>query len=72
MHTVTDWTLVYVTNCQPVFCLTFCLTGLHFRGELQHVGDITEQNFRYGPIRTLEITDIRLYRQYGPCYNTNT
>ena len=26
-----------------VFCLAFCLTGLHFRGKLQHVGYVSEQ-----------------------------
>ena len=59
--------VVYVTNINinPAFCLTFHLTGVHFRGKLHHVGDVSEQKFKYGPIRTLEITDIRfLYELY--------
>ena len=43
-----------------LFCLTF---HFHFRGELQHVGDVSEQKVKYGPIRTLEITDIRLLHE---------
>ena len=27
----------------PAFCLALYLTGIHFRGELQHVGDVSEQ-----------------------------
>ena len=26
----------------PAFCLALYLTGVHFRGELQHVGDVSE------------------------------
>ena len=25
------------------FCLVYYLTGVHFRGELQHIGDVSEQ-----------------------------
>ena len=32
-----------MTIVNPAFCLTLCLTGVHFRGELQHVGDVNEQ-----------------------------
>ena len=50
----------------PAFYLTFRLTGVHFRDELQHTGDVREHKFKYGPIRTWEITDIRLlYELYG-------
>ena len=52
--------VIHVTKRYPAFCLTFRLTGVHFRGELQRVGDVSEQKFKYGPIRTWEITDIKL------------
>ena len=41
------------------FCLILYLTGVHFRGELQHVGDISEHKFKCGPIRTREIGGVR-------------
>ena len=31
--------VVYVTIGNLAFCLALYLTGIHFRGELQHVGD---------------------------------
>ena len=31
----------YVTIGNPAFCLALYVTGVHFRGELQHVGDVT-------------------------------
>ena len=34
---------VYVTIGNPAFCLTLYLTGVHFWGELQYVGDFSEQ-----------------------------
>ena len=55
------------------FCLALYLTGVHFRGELQHVGDVTEQKFKCRPIRTREIGGIRLseelyvYKQNVKC-----
>ena len=36
-------------------CLTFHLYGVHFRSELQHVGDINKQKVKHGRIRTREI-----------------
>ena len=33
---------VYVTNGNPDFCLFLYLTGIHFRGELKHVGDASQ------------------------------
>ena len=38
---------VYVTVANPTFCLFLYLTGVHFRGELQHVGDVSEQKMKY-------------------------
>ena len=33
----------YVTIVHPAFCLYLYLTGVHFRGELQHGGEINQQ-----------------------------
>ena len=35
--------LVYVTVGNPASCLVLYLTGVHFRGELERVGDVSEQ-----------------------------
>ena len=35
--------VVHVTIGNPAFCLFLYLTGVHFRGGLQHFGDVTEQ-----------------------------
>ena len=34
---------IYVTIVHPAFCLFLYLTGVHFRGELQHGGDVSQQ-----------------------------
>ena len=36
----------YVTIGKPAFCLNLYLTGVHFRGELQHVGHVGEQKIK--------------------------
>ena len=51
---------VPVTIGNPAFWLALYLTGVHFRAELQHVGDVSEQKRKYGPIRTREIGGARL------------
>ena len=38
----------------------FYLTGVHFRGELQHVSDVSEQKIKCWPIKTREIGSARL------------
>ena len=39
---------------------------MHFRGELQHIGHAGKQKIKCGPIRTREVTDIRLLdKLYG-------
>ena len=43
-----------MTIGNPAFCLFLHLTSVHFRGELQQVGDVSE------PIRTREISGSRL------------
>ena len=45
---------VYVTTAHPVFCL-LSLTGVHFRGELQQDGEVSQQKIKCQPIRTREI-----------------
>ena len=52
--------VVYVTIGNPAFCIALYLTGVHFRGELQHVGDVSEQQIKFRPIRTREIGGVRL------------
>ena len=42
------------------FCLAFYLTGIHFRGKLQHVGHVGEQNIKCRPVRTRETGGVRL------------
>ena len=37
------------------FFLSLYLTGVHFRGELQHGGDVSQQKIKCRPIRTQEI-----------------
>ena len=49
-----------MTIGNPAFCLLLCLTGVYFPGELQHVGDVNEQNFKSRPIKTREIGGVRL------------
>ena len=49
-----------MTIGNPAFCLALYLTGVHFRGKLQHVGDASEQKFKCQPIRTREIGGARL------------
>ena len=36
-----------MTIGNPAFCLTLNLTGVHFRGELQHIGDVSEAEIKY-------------------------
>ena len=45
----------------------FHLTGIYFRGELQHVGHVGEQKIKCGPIRTREMNDIRLLDKLYVC-----
>ena len=34
---------VYLTIVDTAFCFFLYLTGVHFRGELQHGGDVSQQ-----------------------------
>ena len=38
--------VVYVTFRNPAFCFFLNLTGVRFRGNLQHVGDVSEQKIK--------------------------
>ena len=69
---------VYVTNGNPAFYLSLYLTGVHFRGELQHVGDVSEKSrerikwkIKRRPIKTRESdTRYQIARRticYGLC-----
>ena len=44
----------------PAFCMFLYLTGVHFRGELQYGGDVSQQKLKCQPIRTREIDGILL------------
>ena len=55
--------VVDVTIRKPSFCLSWYLTGEHFWGKLQHVGDVSEQKVKCGPIRTREIVGVRLQEE---------
>ena len=35
-----------MTNENPAFCLDLYLTGVHFRGDLQHLGHVGEQKIK--------------------------
>ena len=52
--------VVCVTIGNPAFGLTLYLTGVHFWGELQHVGDVNEQKIKFWSIRTPETGGVRL------------
>ena len=49
-----------MTIGNSAFCLALYLTGVHFRGELQHVGFVSQQKIKYQPITTREIGGVRL------------
>ena len=49
-----------MTIGNPAFCLFLYLTGVHFRGELQHGGDVSQQKIKCRPIRTREIGGVSL------------
>ena len=51
---------VYLTIVDTAFCFFLYLTGVHFRGELQHGGDVSQQKIKCRPIRTWEIGGVSL------------
>ena len=48
-----------MTIGNPAFCLPLYLTGVHFWGEFQHIGDVSEHKFKGWPIRSREIGGVR-------------
>ena len=44
----------------PAFCIALYLTCVRFRGELQHIGTISEQKIKCRPNRTRKIGGFRL------------
>ena len=58
-----------MTIGNPAFCLFLYLTGIHFRGELQNGGDVSQQKINCRPIKTLgsvTLSDV-LYVSSTPC-----
>ena len=49
-----------MTVGNPAFCLFLYLTGVHFLGELQYGGDVSQQRIKCRPIRTQEIGGVSL------------
>ena len=49
-----------MTIGNPAFCLALYLPDVHFRGELQHVGQTGWQKIKCRSIRTREICGVRL------------
>ena len=43
-----------MTIVHSAFYLFLCLTGVHFRSELQHGGDVSQQKIKCRPVRTRE------------------
>ena len=51
---------LYVKIGNPAFFLALYLTGVHFRSEFQHVGDVSKEKIKCRPIRTCKIGSVRL------------
>ena len=49
-----------MTIGNPAFCLFLYLIGVHFRGELQHGDDVSQEKIKCQPIRTREIAGVSL------------
>lgn len=47
--------VVYVITGNQAFCFALHLAGVHFQGELQHVGHMNDQKNNGRPIKTHEI-----------------
>ena len=56
-----------MTIGNPAFCLALYLTGVHFRGELQHIGHVGGQKIKCRPITTREIGGARLQKELYTC-----
>ena len=60
--------VVYVAIGNPAFCHALYLTGVHFRGKLQHFGHVGEQKIKCWPIKTREIAGVRLSDELYGCH----
>ena len=60
LHLQIPYEGVYVTIGNPAFCLFLYFTSAHFRGELHHGGDVSQQKIKCRPIRTREIGGVSL------------
>ena len=49
-----------MTIGNPAFCHLLHLTNVHFRGKLQHVGNVSQQKIYSRPIKTREIGGVSL------------
>ena len=49
-----------MTNGNPDFYFFLYLTGIHFRGKLQHGGDVSQQKIKCRPISTREISGVSI------------
>ena len=47
-----SWIVLIIHFDLQTFCRTFALTGIHFQGQLQHVGHVGQQKITCRPIRT--------------------
>ena len=45
---------------QGVFCFLLCLTDIHLRDELNHVGDVSQEKIKYRPMTIREIGSVTL------------
>ena len=63
--------MVFILTKKKVFCRYFYLTGVHFRDELQHGGDVSQQKIKCRPIITREIGGVSLLDVlYAMCKDT--
>ena len=52
-----------MTIGSPAFCLAIYLTGVHFRGELQYVGGVSNEKIKCQTIKTRVICGVRLLEE---------
>ena len=64
-----DKEVAHVTIGNQAFCLALYLTGVHCRGELQHLGHVGVQKVKCRLIRTREICGVRLQDERNVNFN---
>ena len=71
-----------MTIGSPDFCVFLYLNGVHFRGELQHGGDVSQQKVKCRPTREIGGVHCQTYYMYmfkiyeqlvsrNDCFGTN-